>query len=98
MKLYDEITSHQYCLIYTDYGYYMCDISREEEEYQQITFSRKLTISDLRKMQDEDDIGAYDAIRVYDGDEIERIETIEEYNAVTEDGEEIRIFVPDMWI
>ena len=95
MKLYDVITSHEYCIIDTSCGHLTCDISRDDEEYQRITFSGALTISDLMKMQDELDIYAYDTIMENGG--YEGIETIEEYNAVTADGEEIIIFVPDMW-
>lgn len=95
MKLYDVITGHNYCIIDTGSGHLTCDISREEEEYQRITFVQVLTLSDLKKMQDELDIYAYDTIQENGG--FGAIVTIEEYDAVTEDGEEIRIFVPDMW-
>lgn len=96
MKLYNVITGHNYCIIDTNYVRLTCDISREEEEYQRITFSRVLTLSDLKKMQEELDIYAYEFIQQND-EYYENIETIYEYEAVTEDGEEVRIFVPDMW-
>ena len=95
MKLADVITSHNYCVIDTMTGHWNCDVFQEEEEYQSITFVRELTIPDLKQMQDELDIYAYEVIQENGG--FEGIETIEEYNAVTEDGEEIRIFVPDLW-
>lgn len=94
MKLYDIIPGHNYCVISAAAGTFSADITRDDDDYLKIDCVRVITLADLKHLQDDLDICAYDVIQA---DGADGIEQISEYNAVTESGEEIKIFVPDLW-
>lgn len=91
MKIYDVITE-QFAVYDCETGCFTSDVSRDEDEYRSVTFSRRLTMEDLKKMEEDDDNGVYDLIAREDPFSVE-IECVEEYIAVLDSGEEVKVYV-----
>lgn len=91
MKIYDVIRE-QFAIYETDGGCVSYDVSRDDDDYRSVTFSRRLRMADLKKMSEDDDNGVYDLI-VWEESFPDEIEYVEEYNAVLDSGERFNVYV-----
>lgn len=95
MKIYDMF-KNQFAVYYCEHGCFSEDISRDETDFRSITLRRVLSMEGLKKMQEEEERSVYDVI-AYHSDDIDQINKVSEYEAITEDGEEFFIYIVDGW-
>lgn len=93
MKIYDEFTN-QWAVYEYDRDCRSEDISRDDTNYQSITFVRKFTMPELFDIKD--DCSVYDVILYHSGD-LDLIDWVDKYEAITDDGEEYYIYIVDSW-
>lgn len=95
MKIYDKF-KNQWAVYSCENGCWSEDISRDETDYLSITFLRVMTMDDLKKMQEEEDRSVYDVI-AHHSDEIDLINEVSEYKAISGSGEEFCVYIVDSW-
>lgn len=95
MKIYDVI-NNQYAVYYCDNGCFVQDISRDETDFRAIEYRQTITMGGLKKMQDDDGCSVYEVIASHSGC-ADQIDSVKEYTAKTEDGEEFIVYTVDTW-
>lgn len=95
MKIYDMF-KNQFAVYYCDNGCFVQDISRDETDFRAIEYRQTITMDSLKKMQEDDDCSVYEVIASHSGC-ADQIDSVKEYTAKTEDGEEFIIYTVDTW-
>ena len=93
MKLIDTLGISQNAIMETEYNCFEHDVTRDDDEYKSVEFKRTINAEYLKK-----ELGyVFRIIQESDGDDADKIETVDEYIAVLENGEKVSVFVPDLW-